>query len=186
MKDLARYKGKYQVHVALAMHTFEREQLSTLIKQWNMEFGCQVCEVTESITLILGTHQQVQLFLFGKKKRKYVHFHAGHLRGQELNEEMFLNVLSWISSVQTNGQGIVGLVVSKDNYTRRPLVIHKGEVYDESRLMEKLWAHYAATRVRESRQMESIYYFLRDVPKTMNADSESDMKSSFEASTFAR
>ncbi|TCS76917.1 hypothetical protein [Effusibacillus lacus] len=155
----------YSVEIKTANLTYELEALKNLLAGWDRQFGCLLQESSNSITLIAGKSCGLQLVLHGRKGRKYASFQSAEVLGQSLDEERLLDFLACICSLQTHPCATIGVILQKEGHHPRPLVIRNGEFYDEGRMMDILWNHYSATRVRESKRMEDIYYFLRDVPQ---------------------
>lgn len=166
MDDAPEFSREFEVHVKLAKHTYELEQLRKFVRQWDFQFGCTLQEESETVQLFLGDPRQVQLVLCGRKTQNHAFIDKGRIDGR-LREETLLELIDWIVSVQQSENDTLGLVVSRDRQVAWPLVIRNGEIYDESRMMEFLWNHYAVTRVKEARVMETVYHFLRDVPKQL-------------------
>jgi hypothetical protein len=166
LDDLPGFAGKFEVHVKLAMHTYELEQLRSYVRQWDCQFGCSLQEDSETVRLLLGDPRQVQLVLCGRKTQTHASFEKGKIDGC-LREETLFELIDWIANVQQSDNDTLGLVVSRDGQAAWPMVIRNGEIYDESRMMDILWDHYAVTRVKEARLMETVYHFLRDVPKQL-------------------
>lgn len=153
----------YEVRVELAWMTYDWEQFRKLVPAWDRQFGCQIQEQRNAVTLTIGRPREAQLLLRGRRTRKKVRFYSGRLLDGTLNENMLASLFERIVSVQTKATDILGLVVKKDGHHCRPLAIRNGELIDQARMMDILWAHFSATRVRESRRLEEVYHFIRDV-----------------------
>jgi hypothetical protein len=156
--------GSYDVVIKLASLRYNIDQLQGLFAQWEQRFGCELQERAGRVTLLLGRNQAHQLMLRGKKCRKYLYVYAGQILGTKLQEDSLIELMERIITVQTNDMDIFGLVISKAGQHERPLVVHNGQIYDEAIMMDLLWKHYSSTKVRESRKIEEVYHFLRDVP----------------------
>lgn len=154
------------VEVKTVWFTFEISKLQELLTGWDQQFGCQLREESGSIVLTLGKEREIQLVLKGRKKRKFVIFYSGEILGHRIDEETLFELLGWICNVQNGSKDdALGLIISRDGHHSHPLFIQNGVFYDEASMMDFLWGHYTATRVRESRRMEEAYHFLRDAPK---------------------
>jgi len=157
-------EGRYHVAVKTAWIVCEREQLRSLMPQLEQEIGCQAKQEGNSITLVLGRSNGIQLVLNGDVRRSAICFYSAKVLGNCTNEDGLLELLDWICRLQADSKDRVSLLVSGQGKSLRPLVIQNGEIYDQYRVMDILWEHFAATRVRESRRIEEMYHFLRDVP----------------------
>lgn len=166
MEDLPCSVDGFDIAVKMVLHTYELERLYMFVLQWDLEFGCKLQENSDSIRMDLGRTDQTQFILSGRKTQTHACFEHGRVEGR-LREDALVEILNWITSVQTSCDDTLGLVVSKNGLADWPLVIRNGEIYDEARMMEFLWNHYSVTRVKEARRMEDMYHFLRDVPKQL-------------------
>ncbi|WP_018132631.1 hypothetical protein [Effusibacillus pohliae] len=155
----------YEIEIKTVRITFEKNRIRELTARWDRDFVCQVRAADDWIDLILLTPDKPQLLLRGRQGWKSVIFCAGKVVGCRMDEAGLFELLECMCSIQTNASDLLGLIVKKDGRLARPLVIRNGELYDEGRMMDILWSHFAATRVRESKRMQEIYYFLRDVPR---------------------
>ncbi|MFC4767374.1 hypothetical protein [Effusibacillus consociatus] len=158
-------EGTFQVQVKTTFIEYEWDRMKHLLLEWERKFGCSVEEDSGKVTLSIGKPSEIQLVLKGRKERRSVRFYSGQILGHRMDEELLSDLLNWICNVQTSSKDTLGLIITKDGHYPRPLVVKNGELYDETRMMDILWEHYAATRVRESRRMEDVYHFLRDVPR---------------------
>lgn len=156
--------ASHDVVIRLTSLRYSIVELQELLARWEKSFGCEIHEDAGSITISLGGPGRPQLLLRGKKSRKYLYVYDGKILGNKLQEDSLLQMIEWITTVQTNKRDIVGLVVSKAGQHDRPLVVHNGRIYDQGSMIDLLWSHYVSTKVREARKIEDVYYFLRDVP----------------------
>lgn len=164
MEDSTGYTEGYEIVVKMVMLTYELGQLRSLARQWDLEFGCNLQEDSCTIRMILGNPRQMQFILCGRKTQTHACFEQAWV-DRYLQEETMMELLNLIVCVQYSDKDTLGMIVSKNGLQVWPLVIRNGEIYDESRMMDILWNHYAVTRVKEARRMEEVYHFLRDVPK---------------------
>lgn len=166
MKDLPGSVDGFAISVKMVLHTYELQRLRMFVPQWDLEFGCNLQEDSDSVRLIIGRIDRTQFILLGRKTQTHAFFEQGRIEGS-LREDALLDILNWIASVQTSSGDTLGLVISKNGKAVWPLVIRNGEIYDETKMMEFLWNHYSVTRVKEARRLEDVYHFLRDVPKQL-------------------